>query len=106
MKIGNQFYLEFQLEDENGDLLDIRSVSKVQFSIDNLIKTYDGVNEEVSYDDVNNVFKVWLTEDETFKFGTRVKMDARILFKNNTINGAKIQQYGWYDTLKKVKLDV
>lgn len=106
MKIGNQFYLEFQLEDENGDLLDIRSVSKVQFSIDNLVKTYDGVNEEVTYDDVNNVFKVWLTEDETFKFGTRVKVDARILFKNNTINGAKIQQYGWYDTLKKVKLDV
>lgn len=106
MKIGNQFYLEFQLEDENGDLLDIRSVSKVQFTIDNLIKTYDSINEEVSYDDVNNVFKVWLTEDETFKFGTRVKVDARILFKNNTINGAKIQQYGWYDTLKKVKLDV
>ena len=106
MKIGNQFYLEFHLEDENGDLLDIRSVSKVQFSIDNLVKTYDGTNEEVSYDDVNNVFKVWLTEDETFKFGTRVKVDARILFKNNTINGAKIQQYGWYDTLKKVKLDV
>ena len=106
MKIGNQFYLEFQLEDENGDLLDIRSVSKVQFSIDDLVKTYDGVNEEVTYDDVNNVFKVWLTEDETFKFGTRVKVDARILFKNNTINGAKIQQYGWYDTLKKVKLDV
>ena len=106
MKLGNQFYLEFQLEDENGDLLDIRSVSKVQFAIDNLIKTYDGVNEEVSYDDVTNVFKVWLTEDETFKFGTRVKVDARILFKNNTINGAKIQQYGWYDTLKKVELDV
>lgn len=106
MKIGNQFYLEFQLEDENGDLLDIRSVSKVQFSIDNLVKTYDGISEEVSYDDVNNVFKVWLTEDETFKFGTRVKVDARILFKNNTINGAKIPQYGWYDTLKKVKLDV
>ena len=106
MKIGNQFCLEFQLEDENGDLLDIRSVSKVQFSIDNLVKTYDGTNEEVTYDDVNNVFKVWLTEDETFKFGTRVKVDARILFKNNTINGAKIQQYGWYDTLKKVKLDV
>ena len=106
MKNGNQFYLEFQLEDENGDLLDIRSVSKVQFSIDNLVKTYDGISEEVSYDDVNNVFKVWLTEDETFKFGTRVKVDARILFKNNTINGAKIQQYGWYDTLKKVKLDV
>ena len=106
MKIGNQFYLEFQLEDENGDLLDIRSVSKVQFSIDNLVKTYDGTNEEVTYDDVNHVFKVWLTEDETFKFGTRVKVDARILFKNNTINGAKIQQYGWYDTLKKVKLDV
>lgn len=44
MKQGNQFYLEVQLEDEKNNLLDITSVLKVQFTIGNLIKIYDGTN--------------------------------------------------------------
>ena len=48
MKQGNQFYLEFQIEDENGNLLDVASVLKVQFTIGDLIKTYDGENKEFS----------------------------------------------------------
>lgn len=64
MKQGNQFYLEFQLEDENEQLLDISSVQKVQFNIDNLTKTYDGVADEVTYDNENSIFKVWLKEEE------------------------------------------
>ena len=39
MKQGNQFYLEFQIEDENGTLLDITSILKVQFVIGGLVKT-------------------------------------------------------------------
>ena len=42
MKQGNQFYLEIQLLDEQNRILDIHSVLKVQFTIDNLIKYYDG----------------------------------------------------------------
>lgn len=56
MKQGNQFYLEFQIEDENGQLLDMASVLKVQFNIGNLTKTYDGLNNEVTYQ--NDIFKV------------------------------------------------
>ena len=48
MKQGNQFYLEIQLLDDQNEILDIRSVSKVQFTIDNLIKYYDGISEEVT----------------------------------------------------------
>ena len=108
MKQGNQFYLEFQIEDENGQLLDMASVLKVQFNIGNLTKTYDGLNDEVTYQ--NDIFKVWLMEDETFKFENQVRMDARILFKGEdnykTIGGTYIESNYWYDSLKKEELDV
>ena len=106
MKQGNQFYLEFQIEDENGQLLDMASVLKVQFNIGNLTKTYDGLNDEVTYQ--NGVFKVYLTEEETFNFDGRIKMDARILFKGDTktIGGTYIIDEYWYDSLKEEPLDV
>ena len=62
-KQGNQFYLEFQIEDENEQLLDITSILKVQFVIGGLVKTYDGISNEVLYDNVNKIFKVWVTEE-------------------------------------------
>ena len=108
MKQGNQFYLEFQIEDENGELIDIKNVLKVQVNIGNLTKTYDGINEDVTYHD--NVFKVWITEEETFNFDNQVKMEARILFKGEEnykpIGGTYIETNYWYDSLKKVDLDV
>lgn len=110
MKQGNQFYLEFQIEDENRALLDTTSILKVQFVIGDIIKTYDGVNDEVLYDSLNKVFKVWVTEEETFKFDKQVKMDARILFKGEEnyrpIGGTYIETNYWYDSLKEVALDV
>ena len=106
MKQGNQFYLEFQIEDENRELLDIKNVLKVQFNIGNLTKTYDGINEDVTYE--NGVFKVWLTEEETFNFDGKVKMDDRILFKGDkkTIGGTYIIDDYWYESLKEEPLDV
>ena len=110
VKQGNQFYLEFQIEDENGTLLDISSILKVQFVIGNLTKTYDGVSDEVTYDNVNKIFKVWVTEEETFKFDKQVKMDARVLFKGEEnyrpIGGTYIESNYWYDSLKQEVLDV
>ena len=110
MKQGNQFYLEIQLLDEKNEILDIRTVLKVQFTIDNLIKYYDGVSEEVTYDETKKCFKIWLTEDETFKFEKQIKMDARILFKGEEnyrpIGGTYIETNYWYDSLKEVSLDV
>ena len=110
VKQGNQFYLEFQIEDENGELLDTASILKVQFAIGDLIKTYDGVSDEVTYDNVNKIFKVWVTEEETFKFDKQVKMDARVLFKGEEnyrpIGGTYIESNYWYDSLKQEVLDV
>lgn len=104
MKNGNQMYIEFQIYDKDENLLDITVVDKVQFNIGDLTKTYDGTSEEVTYDNANQVFKVWVTEEETFKFENYTKIDARILFKNNTIMGTYIEQKFVYDSLKEVLL--
>ena len=110
VKQGNQFYLEFQIEDENGTLLDISSILKVQFVIGNLTKTYNGISNEVLYDNVNKIYKVWVTEEETFKFDKQVKMDARVLYKDEEnyrpIGGTYIESNYWYDSLKQEVLDV
>ena len=107
MKQGNQFYLEFQIEDKQGGNLDINAVKKVQFNINELTKTYDGLSNEVTYE--NGLFKIWLTEAETFKFGETVKTDARVMFKSDSskkpIGGTYIIEDYWYDSLKQVKLD-
>ena len=73
MKQGNQFYLEFQIEDEGEQILNISSVEKIQFTLGELIKTYDGKSEEVTYDVDNHVFKIWLTENETFEFPSKLR---------------------------------
>ena len=104
-KKGNQLYVEFQVYDKDGQLLDINGVSKVQFNIGELTKTYDGVNEEVTYDKEEQCFRVWLTEDETFGFDNYTKMDVRVLFLNNTIMGSYIEKKFIYDSLKEIKLD-
>lgn len=105
MKQGNQFYLEIQIEDNKG-LLNIDVVSKVQFMINNLTKVYDGKSNEVLYDKEKQCFKIWLTEDETFEFENKVKLDARILFKNDSIDGTYIITQPCNSVLKKEVLDV
>ena len=104
MKQGNQFYLEIQLLDDDYNKLDIQSVLKVQFNINDITKIYDGENQEVTYDYENNVFKVWLTETETFVFDEEVFIDARILFKNNTIDGTYKEKLYFHDSVKKENL--
>ena len=101
MKQGNQFYLTIQLEDVNGSLLDIHTIKKVQFVIGDIIKTYDSVSEEVTYDKDKNCFKIWLKEEETFNFDKVIKMDARILFRDDCIGGTYIESKYWYDSLGK-----
>ena len=106
MKQGNQFYLEFEIVDNENNKLDIKAVLKVQFNIGNLTKIYDGIGEEATYQ--HGVLQVYLTEEETFNFDGRIKMDARILFKGDTktIGGTYIIDEYWYDSLKEEILDV
>lgn len=106
MKQGNQFYLELQITDEEDKLIDVSSVSKIQFIIGSLIKYYDGESEEVTYDEENQTFKIWLTEQETFAFKSLEKIEARVLFKNDVIQGTAIIDEYVFNSLTKEELDV
>lgn len=106
MKQGNQFYLELQILDEKDELLNISSVNKIQFNIGEFTKIYGENKDEVTYDYENNVFKIWFTEEETFKMVGTVKIDVRILFKNDVILGSKIESIYFYESLKKAEIDV
>ena len=103
MKQGNQFYLEAKLFDEQNKAIDVSSVLKVQFNIGDLTKTYDGINEDVVL--VDDTFRIWLTEEETFEFGNTVEIDCRVLFKNNTILGSEINKEYFIESLNKVSLN-
>ena len=100
MKQGNQFYLEVQLFDNSDTKLDVSSVKKVQFNIGELTKTYP---KDVAYE--NDTFKIWLTENETFRFDNNTSIDVRVLFKNDTIMGTEIETIDVSESLKEVNLD-
>lgn len=86
MKQGNQFYLEFQIVDNNKNILTDEGVKKIVFYIGELKRTYTPDSEEVIYDKDKKCFKIYLTEEETLDF-EMVDLDARILFNNNEILG-------------------
>lgn len=106
MKKGNQFYLIMEITDDNNDTLDITNVEKIQFNIGKIIKTYDGSSDEVKYNEMNNTFEIFLTEEDTFSFSEEIEIDARILYNNNTIMGTYIISEYVYDSVNEVKLDV
>ena len=106
MKRGNQFYLTFEIYDENDNLIDINIVKKIQFNFDTVVKIYDGQSEDVVYDKENKCFKVYLSEEETFNFKDNIKIDARILDKNDLIFGTAIIIQPINDAVNEEKLSV
>lgn len=93
MKQGNQFYLEFQLVDNDKNILTNTNVAKIVFYIGDLKRTYTPNGNEVTYDSKKQCYDIWLTEAETLQFET-VDVDARILFTTGEILGCyKTQLY-------------
>lgn len=101
MKQGNQYYLELQVINDNNELLDVSIITKVVFTIGNLTKIYSENSDEVSYDEDKKCFKIWLTEEETFNFDQKIRLEARISFINNNVVGTYIEQQFVYDSLNK-----
>ena len=101
MKQGNQFYLEFQIVDNNGTILTNDNVAKLVFYIGEDIKrTYTPDSTEVLYNEDKKCFEVYLTEAETLEF-KMIDIDARILFKNNQILGCEKTQLYFNEVLVK-----
>lgn len=103
MKKGNQLYINVKITDECGAPLDIGVVKKVQFNIDTITKYFATNSTDVIFED--GIFKVYLTQEETFKMGTNIELEARVLFIDDTILGTKIENIYNENVIKEVILN-
>ena len=101
MKQGNQFWYGIKLKGKNKEYLNPSIVSKIIFNFDDLTKEYSEESEEVIFDDENNLFKIYLTQEETQIMKDKVKIDARIKFKNEEVLGTHIIETYVFDSLNK-----
>lgn len=101
MKQGNQFWYGIKLKDKNKEYLNPSNVSKIIFNFDNLTKEYNETSEDVIFDEQNNLFKIYLTQEETQKMKDKIKIDARVKFKNEEVLGTHIVETYIFDSLNK-----
>lgn len=101
MKQGNQFWYGIKLKDKNKEYLNPSIVSKIIFNFDDLQKEYNETSENVTFDAENNLFKIYLTQEETQKMQDKVKIDVRVKFKNDEILGTVIREVYILDSLNE-----
>jgi hypothetical protein len=101
MKQGNQFWYGIKLKGKNKEYLDPSTVSKIVFNFDNLIKEYNNTSEDVIFDEEKKIFKIYLTQEETQKMKNKVRIDARVKFKNEEILGTPVIETYILDSLNK-----
>lgn len=86
---GDQYDLTFDLT-VNNEELDIETISKIQFKVGNLLKTYvaNDENTEVTYNTEDKLFYFPLTEEETFALdNSNVNVEIRVKFTDDKIKG-------------------
>lgn len=110
MKKGNQLYIDIKIENPDGTPINVNGVEKILFTFrpndicENtfITKTYAENSDEVIYE--NGKFKVWLNQDDSFKFSRATSIDARVLYKNNVIIGSNVETVPTLEALSEVDL--
>ena len=101
MKQGNQFWYGIKLKDKNKEYINISTVEKIIFNFDELTKEYNEMSQDVTYDEKNNLFKIYLTQEETQQMKDKVKIDVRVKFKNDEVLGTVIRETYILDSLNQ-----
>ena len=101
MKQGNQFWYGIKLKDKNKEYLNPSTISKIIFNFDDLSKEYNETSETVIFDEQNNLFKIYLTQEETQKMKDKIKIDVRVKFNNEEILGTVVREEYILDSLNK-----
>lgn len=104
MKQGNQFWYGIKLKDKNKEYINPSIVNKIVFNFNDLAIEYNEASENVVYDEQNNLFKIYLTQEETQKMKDKVKIDVRVKFKNDEILGTHIIEEYIFDSLNKEEI--
>ena len=101
MKQGNQFWYGIKLKDKNKEYLNPSIIEKIIFNFDDLQKEYNETSQNVVFDEENNVFKIYLTQEETQQMQDKVKIDVRVKFKNDEILGTIVTERYIFDSLNQ-----
>lgn len=101
MKQGNQFWYGIRLKDAKKEYITPTIVNKIVFNFDDLAIEYNETSEKVIFDSQNNLFKIYLTQEETQKMKDKVKIDVRVKFKTNEILGTHVIEESIFDSLNK-----
>ena len=104
MKQGNQFWYGIKLKDKNKEYINPSIVNKIVFNFNDLAIEYNETSEKVIFDSQDNLFKIYLTQEETQKMKDKVKIDVRVKFKNDEILGTHIIEEYIFDSLNKEEI--
>jgi hypothetical protein len=86
MMQGDQYFIPLSLKTVNGTPLTEEDMRDLEFSIGEVTKTLSKGQITSSGD----TFFVRLTQEDTFSLKGKVKMQARILFEDNTVVGVEL----------------
>lgn len=101
MKQGTEFWYGIKIKGQTKEYIDIELVDKVVFNFDSLVKTYEEGSKDVVYDYENNLFKIYLTQEETLKMQSKIYIDAKVKFYDGTILGVHKVGECIFDSLNK-----
>jgi queuine/archaeosine tRNA-ribosyltransferase len=101
MKQGNQFWYGIKLKDKNKEYLNPIYIDKIIFNFDELQKEYNSDSKDVVFDKQNNLFKIYLTQEETQQMQNKVNIDVRVKFKNDEILGTAVTEQYIFESLNK-----
>lgn len=92
---GSTYKLNVPLTNSDGTNIDIDIVDIVEFMFQDIRKLY-GSDGDVTYDNIDKVFIISLSQEETFKLTEerRISYQARIKYKDGEVKATPIQ-YGY-----------
>lgn len=97
---GDSYQLKFSLKSD-GYSLDLTTIDSIEFCVGSITKLYPSV---VTYDSIECVFLLPLTQQETFSFGTTEKIQVRIKYLNGNVIGSNKSNLNVQESISKVVL--
>jgi len=91
-------YVDFCFYDEEDTILDASNFVCVEFTFDvkgkHQVIKYWPQDPKIEFNAANNVFSVWLTQQETQNWTNQIPVQARMEFIDGTIDSTEIDY--WY----------
>ena len=82
---GNTYYLPIKITNSNGSVVTDENVAKIVVTLGEIDKDSD--DGDIVFDASSQTWRVSLTEDDTFILKGNTKWQARLLFKDGTVDG-------------------